>query len=65
MAQQLTAIRFADVRLGTNVVDVVLPKYKAAIEKKHMLRGKGWFADAFRVKQQQAIPANEIAFTAW
>ena len=58
-------MRFADVHLGTNVIDEVLPKYKAAIKKKAMVHDKGWFADAYRVKQDVSLPAGEIAFTAW
>jgi hypothetical protein len=58
-------MRFADLHLGTHVIDEVLPKYKAAIKKKAMVHDKGWFADAYRVKQDVSMPASEIAFTAW
>jgi hypothetical protein len=53
------------VHLGTNVIDEVLPKYKTATREKGMVKDKGWFADAYRVKQKQALPAAEIAFSAW
>ena len=65
MSHQLTAIRIADVHLGTNVIDEVLPKYKAATRDKGMINEKGWFADAYQVKQKRSLPAGEIAFSAW
>ena len=58
-------MRYADVHLGTRVIDEVLPKYKAAIKRKAMVHEKGWFADAYRVKQDQALPAGDMAFSAW
>ena len=58
-------MRFADVHLGTNVIDDVLLKYKGAIEKKAMVHDKGWFAEAYRVKQDESLPASDIGFTAW
>ena len=58
-------MRFADVHNGTKIIDDVLPKYKAAIERKNMISNDGWFADAYQVKQNRALPAMEVAFTAW
>ena len=58
-------MRYADVRHGTNVVDGVLKKYKDAIRRKRMVGDEGAFADAWRVKQDVALPARDICFTAW
>jgi hypothetical protein len=40
MSHQLTAIRLADVHLGTNIIDEVLPKYKAATREKGMVKDR-------------------------
>ena len=58
-------MRYADVHNGTDIVDAVLVKYKAAIKRKNMVRDEGWFADAYQVKQGRTLPAGEVAFTAW
>ena len=58
-------MRYADVHLGTHVIDEILPRYKAAIKRKKMVLDEGWFADAYRVKQDQALPAGDLAFSAW
>lgn len=58
-------MRYADVHCRTNVVDGVLEKYKAALERKGMVSGTGYFSDLWQVRQDRAIPAAEAAFTAW
>lgn len=58
-------MRYADVRFGTNVTQGVLEKYKAALERKGMLRGQQYFSDMWQVKQDRVIPAGEAAWTAW
>lgn len=63
--RQIVAMRYADVHLGTNVVDGVLEKYKAALKRKGMIGDAGYFSDMWQVRQDRAIPAGEAAFTAW
>jgi hypothetical protein len=59
-------MRYNDVRHGTNLVEgEILPKYKAALEKKGMLADDGLYASFFAVKQKKAIPARHGAHTAW
>lgn len=58
-------MRYVDARYGTNVVERVLEKYKAAIEHKGMIRSSGLFSDWWMVKQDLRVPADEAAFTAW
>jgi hypothetical protein len=58
-------MRYNDVRNGTNVIDEVLPKYKAALHRKGMLREDGLYASFFALKQGQPIPASQGAHTAW
>ena len=58
-------MRYADVRNGTRIVEDALAKYKAALKRKAMIHDDGAFADAYRVKQDQALPADDISFTAW
>lgn len=65
MFSQIIAMRYADIRYGTNVVDGVLEKYEEAIRRKGMVQEEGAFADAWRVKQDVTLPARDICFTAW
>lgn len=58
-------MRYADVHLGTDIVDGVLEKYKAALKRKGMVKETGYFSDLWQVKQDRAIPAAEAAFSAW
>ncbi|KAI9729547.1 MAG: hypothetical protein M1834_006743 [Cirrosporium novae-zelandiae] len=61
----IIAMRYNDVRDGTNFVDTVLEKYSAAIKAKHMLNPTGLHADWYRVKQGSTSQAGDIGFTAW
>ena len=62
---QLVAMRYNDIRDGTNVIDEVLPKYKAALTEKGMLGSDGLYASFYAVKQKKAIAARHGAHTAW
>ncbi|KAJ7492018.1 hypothetical protein FB451DRAFT_1216683 [Mycena latifolia] len=62
----IIAVRYNDVRNGTNVVGGVLEKYTAAWKsKKGFHHGDGLFVDSYRVKQDDMIPAGGVGFTAW
>ncbi|KAE8159826.1 hypothetical protein BDV40DRAFT_290574 [Aspergillus tamarii] len=70
----IIAMRYNDVRDGTNIVSGVLEKYKAAWDAKGMVQPDGLFVDWLLVKQQLswppliqfgAGPPREIGFTAW
>lgn len=66
MNLKLIAMRYNDVRDGTNSVEQnILPKYKAALESKGMLPEDGLYASFFAVKQRMAVPARQGAHTAW
>lgn len=52
-------------RYGTDIVHRVLEKYEDAIKRKGMIHEEGAFAEAWRVKQDVALPAGDICFTAW
>jgi hypothetical protein len=58
-------MRFNDVRDGTNVVDGVLEKYKAALEGKEMISSENLFKDWLSVKQGYTTTAKNVGFTAW
>lgn len=59
-------MRYNDSRDGTNKVEgEILPKYRAALDKKGMIGADGLYATWFAVKQQKAIPARHGAHTAW
>ncbi|KAG2417528.1 hypothetical protein HFD88_008747 [Aspergillus terreus] len=70
----IIAMRYNDVRDGTDIVSDVLAKYKAAWDAKGMVQPDGLFVDFLLVKQQLRIPPSipfgggpprEIGFTAW
>jgi len=58
-------MRYNDIRDGTNVVDGVLEKYKAAWEKKGMVSPNGLYVDFWMVKQDQLKDPSDLAWTAW
>jgi hypothetical protein len=60
-------MRYNDVRDGTNAMDEILPKYKAAWAKKRgMVEGDtNLFVDWWMVKQDFVVPARDLAFSAW
>ncbi|KAH6613841.1 hypothetical protein C7974DRAFT_437228 [Boeremia exigua] len=61
----LIAMRYNDVRDGTNTVDGVIRQYKAAWEEKGMILDDGLFPDWLMIKQDQIVPAKDLGFTAW
>lgn len=65
--QKLIAMRYNDVRDGTNMIlQDVLPKYKAALFEKGLLgRPDGLYGSFFAVEQKKATPAKHGAHTAW
>jgi Linalool dehydratase/isomerase len=62
---QIIAFRLNDVRHGTNMVESVLVKYRAAWEKKAMVGQDGLFKDMWLAKQDLTIKASDPAFSAW
>ena len=62
----MIAMRYNDVRDGTNIVGDVLPKYRKALEDKGMVgRQDGLYASFYALKQQKPMPARQGAHTAW
>ncbi|KAK7063673.1 Ldi domain-containing protein [Favolaschia claudopus] len=62
----LIAIRYNDIRTGTNLIEGVLEKYTAAWDAKNgYLQDDGLFVHCFQVKQRQRIPERSLSFTAW
>ncbi|KEY74063.1 hypothetical protein S7711_02653 [Stachybotrys chartarum IBT 7711] len=54
----IIAMRYNDVRDGTNVLDDVLVKYKNAIREKGLIRDSPVYSDWLFLKQGQAVPAQ-------
>ncbi|GLA13196.1 hypothetical protein AnigIFM62618_009726 [Aspergillus niger] len=61
----IIAMRLNDARDGTKVVDEVLKKYRAALEKKDMISQDGLFKDWISVKQGHTATAQSVGLTAW
>ncbi|KAJ7686847.1 hypothetical protein B0H17DRAFT_940077 [Mycena rosella] len=62
----IIAVRYNDIRNGTNVVNGVLEKYTRAWKsKKGFHQGDGLFVERHMVKQDDMVPAGSIGFTAW
>ncbi|WYZ44936.1 hypothetical protein EsH8_VIII_000252 [Colletotrichum jinshuiense] len=61
----LIGVRLRDARQGTNVIEGVLAKYKAAWDKKGLVGPDGLFPDFWLVKQDFTLPAKDPAWTAW
>ncbi|OBT64963.1 hypothetical protein VE03_05645 [Pseudogymnoascus sp. 23342-1-I1] len=61
----LIAMRYNDSRNGTNVVDEVLPKYKAAWAGGSMFASNGLIVDWYRVNQKNMAQPMGLGFTAW
>ncbi|KAJ7511830.1 hypothetical protein B0H11DRAFT_1953193 [Mycena galericulata] len=62
----LIAMRYNDVRAGSNVVGPALEKYTAAWKSKQGFQQRdGLFADWYRVNQDSVVPAISLGFTAW
>ncbi|KUL84833.1 hypothetical protein ZTR_07300 [Talaromyces verruculosus] len=61
----IIAMRFNDVRDGTNVASEVLSKYTAAWESKGMTGPNGLFISWYSPNQDSKKPALDLGFTAW
>lgn len=62
---QIIAMRYNDVRDGTNETENVLEKYTASLKQKGMLQEDGLWSAAFLIKQKRAAPAKQGNHTAW
>lgn len=65
MMMQIIAMRYNDVRDGTNVTEGVLAEYKDAWEKRGMVCPDGLLVDWLFVEQDKTLPARDVGFTAW
>ncbi len=65
MSLQLIAMRYNDVRNGTDKGAEALVKYQQAWDKKGMLTPEGLFVDFWMVKQDFIVPASDVGWTAW
>ncbi|KAJ9615247.1 hypothetical protein H2200_001321 [Cladophialophora chaetospira] len=61
----IIAMRYNDSRDGTDKVDQILTKYRAAWDKKGMVSSNGLFVDMWMVKQDFIVPPRDIGWTAW
>ncbi|KAJ7083411.1 hypothetical protein B0H15DRAFT_425547 [Mycena belliarum] len=62
----IIAVRYNDVRNGTNIIDGLLDKYRAAWKSKDgFQQGDGLFVDFHMIKQDGRAPARDVSFTAW
>ncbi|KAL5347915.1 hypothetical protein ACLOAV_007326 [Pseudogymnoascus australis] len=61
----LIAMRYNDSRNGTNVINEVLPKYKAAWGGGSMFASNGLIVDWYRVNQKNMAQPMSLGFTAW
>ncbi|KAJ1709552.1 hypothetical protein AFGD_001150 [Aspergillus flavus] len=60
----LIAMRYNDVRDGTNVVEDILAKYKEAWEEKQMVASNGLYVDWWYVNQDRPEAPKQVGFTA-
>jgi Linalool dehydratase/isomerase len=58
-------MRYNDIRDGTNIVEDVLNKYKAAWKSKGMIQENGLFVNWYSPNQDKVQEAPSIGFTAW
>lgn len=59
-------MRYNDSRDGTNKVEEVLDKYRAAWNKKgSLVSSDGLFVDFWMVKQDFIVPPSDVGWTAW
>ncbi|KAE8372852.1 hypothetical protein BDV26DRAFT_82392 [Aspergillus bertholletiae] len=61
----IIAMRYNDVRHGTNVVDGVLEKYWEAVQKRGMIAPDGLYVDWLLLRQESTVQKHGIGFTAW
>lgn len=72
---QIIAVRYNDIRDGTNLAEQVTKKYRDAWDAKGMVQADGLYADWLMLKQDVlwppenvpfgGMPARDIGFTAW
>lgn len=58
-------MRYNDSRDGTNQVQNVLKKYKAALTAKGMIKNDELYGSFYALRQQKAMPARQGTHTAW
>lgn len=58
-------MRYNDSRNDTNVINEVLPKYKAAWGGGSMFASNGLIVDWYRVNQKNMAQPMSLGFTAW
>lgn len=63
--EQIIAMRYNDVRDGTDVVSGVLQKYAAALDKKKMISRDDLFQDWLSLKQGHTTTPKSVGLTAW
>ncbi|KAK0890090.1 hypothetical protein LTR91_025513 [Friedmanniomyces endolithicus] len=61
----LIATRYTDVFNGTNMIDEVLPKYKAAWDKRGMMAENGLFRSHYAPRRDVVVDAKEISHSGW
>ncbi|KIW92318.1 uncharacterized protein Z519_07302 [Cladophialophora bantiana CBS 173.52] len=61
----IIAMKYNDSRDGTNNVEDVLAKYKAAWDKKGMVASNSLLIDFWMVKQDYIVPPTDVGWTAW
>lgn len=62
----MIAMRYNDAVKGTKVADEVVPKFRAAWEKKGLLsKNSGLLKLLYMVKQDLAVDVEEIPHSAW
>ncbi|KAH7111559.1 hypothetical protein EDB81DRAFT_848985 [Dactylonectria macrodidyma] len=62
---QIIAIRYNDVRDGTNKIGDVLANYRKAWNEKGIVSPSGLYVDWLFLKQDRAAPPTGIGFSAW
>ncbi|KAF2099441.1 hypothetical protein NA57DRAFT_65513 [Rhizodiscina lignyota] len=62
----LIAMRYNDVRDGTDTIGEILPKYRAATAERKMIQtDDSLYVNAWRMRQKNVMPAHGLDFTAW
>lgn len=61
----LIAIRYNDIRNGTNLIDSILAKYQSAWEKKGMMSSEGLWTSFWMAKQDFTMGSSNVASQAW
>lgn len=58
-------MRYNDVRNGTDKIEPILERYKAAWDKKGMVTPEGLYVNWLFLRQDQLMPPTGIGLTAW